>query len=579
MRYFQTIRGKLAVICLALLLVPSMIIAFISYSQAKNSLEDLGSKVLQNSVETSLQLIEVAKREFYAGNMTLDEAQEFVKEELLGPKAADGTREITHPADLGESGYLYIINSKGVLLMHPSREGDSLWEEKDSEGKYFIREVAEKGEQGGFTRYYFKLPYEDRIAEKVTYAKKDPDWGWTVAAGTYMQDFNAAADALFKTEMVMLVIAVVVGIVVVRLLAEHIAKPLAHLTARVRTVAHGDLTVPLAHMTRKDEVGSLNRGFNQMVIQLKDLIVDVEQSITIIKDTSTNLSAVAEETTAFGDDIVYAVTEVASRAEEQAQNAEDTQETSQDFTQQLQILQDKNQVMYEASTAMQYSNQTGQKSVIILKEKSEETFITIEHMRSLFEQLTHQVQEIELVVNTINTISEQTNLLALNASIEAARAGEHGKGFAVVAEEVRKLAEETVIATEVVRQTLRGISDETNAVTKEMEKTYGIVQQQQTSVTKTEKTFDELTQSVRAITEAIEAVLSTVTLLSDSKKVMADAIVGIAQLSDMNAAASEEVTASVEEQQKAVQIVTQSATHLSDEISDLSEAIKRFKIR
>lgn len=579
MGYINSIRGKLTILCLALLLIPSAIMAIVSYTQAKSSLNTLGETVLKNSVETSMQLLSSVKRDFYAGNLTLEEAQEEVKTLLLGAKQNDGKREITHPADLGETGYLYIVDANGVLLMHPTREGESLWEEKDTDGEYFIREVIEQGEQGGFTKYHFALPFSTTIAQKVVYSKTDSEWGWTIAAGTYMQDFNAPAKSILQKIILMLVIAIIVGIIIVSIVARHISSPLARLTERVREVARGNLTMPLEDLQRADEVGSLNRNFNQMVAHLKALITEVEGAISVIKDTSTNLSAVSEETTAYGDEIVRAITEVSTRAEQQAVSAENTQETSQQFANELKILQDRNTVMYASSNEMKQSNEKGVTSLQELKTKSDETFTIMERMRLVFTHLTDKMQEIETIVGTISDISDQTNLLALNASIEAARAGEHGKGFAVVAEEVRKLADQTVSATDSVRTTLRGITEETSLVTNEMTKTYQIVQQQNQSVAYTELAFEELEQAVTHIVESIDAVIASVGAIDQSKTIMTSAIATVADMSELNAAAAEEVTASVEEQQHAIAIVTTSANELSDEIIALNEAIARFRIR
>ena len=75
------------------------------------------------------------------------------------------------------------------------------------------------------------------------------------------------------------------------------------------------------------------------------------------------------------------------------------------------------------------------------------------------ERLTTVVEQIDLVVGTIQKIANQTNLLALNATIEAARAGETGRGFAVVASEVKALASQTSKATEDIRSQIGAIQE------------------------------------------------------------------------------------------------------------------------
>ncbi len=347
----------------------------------------------------------------------------------------------------------------------------------------------------------------------------------------------------------------------------------------MREVAKGNLTVEIEDLQRSDEIGQLNEGFNEMVDQLKTLITDVEEAIVEIQSTSSNLTSVAEETNAYGDEIVKAINEVSKGAVKQASDSEDTNRTAINFAQQIEVLHDKNELIFDASQHMKQSNQEGLVNLNRLKEKSQESSALIYTVQSVFSSLIEKVREIEGIVGTITEISDQTNLLALNASIEAARAGEHGKGFAVVAEEVRKLADQTSVATELVRTTLKGIESETNLVNDEMKKTNVIVHQQNDSVAITESSFKEIELAVEKIIAVIGDMTEGVAYLNSSKNHIMHSIESIALISEKNAATSEEVTASVDEQQRAIQLVSESSNDLTDEITALQESIRRFILR
>ncbi len=576
----KTIRGKLLVFSFLLFLLPSLIIGFVSYIQAKQGLDELGETIIKNSVESSLQLIEQTNKEVESGSITLEEAQERVKTTLIGKKDGEGKRSLSYPGNLGENGYIYIMDQEGTLIGHPTREMDNLWNDQDSSGQYFIRKVKEQAlAGGGFTHYEFELPGQTEVAPKLIYSKVDKNWNWIIASGTYMQDFNAPAAVLVKGIIVTLLISLVIGGIAAILFSRHLAAPLKSLSRRVGQVAEGNLTVELDHSKRQDEVGILNRGFNEMVGQLKVLISGVEHTIEEIQNTSINLTAVAEETTAFGEDIVKSATEVANGASRQAADAEETSKVTHHIALEIDQLQDKNKSMLHSSEEMRISNKEGLNHLIILKERSTESYELISSMQNVLESLVGKVREIEGIVGTINEISNQTNLLALNASIEAARAGEHGKGFAVVAEEVRKLADQTSQATELVRNTLQGIESETKIVTNEMSKTFTIVEGQHEAVETTEKSFNEIENAVGNIVESIEDVSRSILQLNASKNTMLSSIERIAVISETNAGMTEEVTASVDEQQKAIQLVTDASNNLSEEIHGLQESIKKFTIR
>ncbi|MEE1132609.1 MAG: methyl-accepting chemotaxis protein, partial [Caryophanon sp.] len=419
MQIFSSIKGKLLLFSLLLLFVPTITVGLFSYMEAKGSLNAVGEQLIQNSVYDAMQLVEQVYSEVESGNLTKEEGQEHLKEKLIGPLQEDGTRQLTNKVDLGEYGYLYILDTNGVLVGHVNREGDSLWDDKDENGNYFIRDVIDAANAGGaFTYYDFALPDGTGEAEKLTYSVAFEQWDWIVVSGSYLQDFNAPANTVLKTMFITIVITSIICVGAVIFFANHIAMPLRKLMVDARRVAEGDLTSTFEEVNRKDEVGALTRHFSHMVQQLKVVISGVNDTTTTIQGASANLLAVAEETTAYGDDILHAADEVAKGTMRQAEQTDEARHMTDVLSAQIETLQKQNEMMATNAHVMQASSEDGRQNVEELERLSTTTVSQVDDMKATIEALQQKVQQVDVIVGSITTISAQTNLLALNASIE-----------------------------------------------------------------------------------------------------------------------------------------------------------------
>ncbi|MBB6447619.1 EAL domain-containing protein [Bacillus benzoevorans] len=282
---------KLIIVSLIFLAVPSLLIGIIGYQSAVSSLNTLGAEGLKTNVRMTFEMIEAMDHQVKAGRISLADAQEEVKEAILGKKDANGQRPINPRLNLGKHGFLFIINSAGVELAHPNFEGQDVWNIRTTDGVYSTQEVVKAANNGGgFATYEWPLAENPDVnVAKITYAEKDPYWNWIVCAGAYLPDFNAGAHHVLYILLITLGISLLAGLMVILIFSKKMTKPILQVAEHAKSMALGDYTQEPIAITRKDEIGELVLNFNIMKENQKKAEELLRQNEAFLQSVTTHM--------------------------------------------------------------------------------------------------------------------------------------------------------------------------------------------------------------------------------------------------------------------------------------------------
>lgn len=574
------LRTKLITISLLLLTLPSLIIGLVGYYESKQQLNSFGEVGLRNSVRFTISMIEMLDNEVKNGNLSIEDAQEKVKQMMLGRKDAKGIRPINKRFDLGENGYLSAFSKDGIQLVHPKLEGKNVYDLVDKDNKPFVKELIQKGlNGGGFTTYYWSLPNDETtIAPKIVYTELDPRWGWIVSAGTYMSDFNKGATIVLYILLVTLGGSLLAGGGISWLFANHITRPIVRLSEQAAEVASGNLLDKPLVLARGDEIGRLVEAFNQMVGHLRQMLRQVGASSVLLASSSEELTANAEQSTKASEHIALIAQEVTESTKIQASNLTEGILAAQKLAKGIDDITLSTQEM--AASALRTTEVAIGGNSSIQKAVSQMQTIqnTIIELDSLIRDLGKHSMQIGHIVDVITGIAEQTNLLSLNAAIEAARAGEHGRGFAVVADEVRKLASQSSESAKQITALIKSIQEQTGRAVHSMEKGSNEFAVGIRMVNEAGISFDHINQAFAIVSNQVDKAQTSSQEISRETEKIVSFINTILEAANNTALATDNASAATEQQLATMEEITSSSIALAKMAEELRSIVDRFRI-
>ncbi len=311
--------------------------------------------------------------------------------------------------------------------------------------------------------------------------------------------FEAQADQLIAGQMRTLALLALGIVLVVVVMAWFARRAAATLSDRVQLVsdvadrvAQGDLTTAVPTTDDRDETGRLLTAIGRMTQSLRGLVTRVKQASVVLMSTATEFAATSRQQESTVQGFGASTNEIAAAVKQIAA-------TSQEL---LATMEGLNAVSGQTADLAEQ----GQSGLSNLDSTMDRLAQAANAMAARLAAIREEAAEITGVVTTISKVADQTNLLSINAAIEAEKAGEQGLGFLVLAREIRRLADQTAVATLDIEQMVKQMQTAVSAGVMEIDRFAEEVRSGVGTVDRVGGQFGQIISQVKTLSERFDTV-------------------------------------------------------------------------
>lgn len=470
-----------------------------------------------------------------------------------------------------DSSYVYLVNEQGTMLYHPTEE--KVGQPVENEVVRGLVEQLHNGEHPENAVVEYKFNGTVKYAAYYIMSNND-----IVVVSADEDDVLSGINRITQLATSVLVGIVIIMCIVAYVIGKWIAKPLVKLSSAVEEIAEGNLSVSFDGIKdSNDEIGLIKTRMQNMTAMLSDIVEKIRTASDHMTTSSTELDETSEQTLSANGEISRAVQDVAEGSTNMATSILDINDNLGTMSSETQVIDSSVHEIKQQAAIVQESSQLMSEKMRNMQQSSARMDAGIATISDRIQKVNEVVDRVSQIVSVIEDISGQTNLLSLNASIEAARAGDAGRGFAVVAEEIRVLSDNTSEQLENIKNIISELISECNECVKASENIVEDNATQKEEIGYVLSEFGTLDEQIGLTVDKAEEIKQLVETMVELNGNITTSSGGLTDVSSANAAATEEMTANIEELNAMMHGVADMAGQMHAQSEELNQALQYFK--